>query len=147
MIGENFQFDRVWSILDRSHPKKMKKWNGHFHPLGECDNFLELHFLTGKKSNLTKFDPFWTQNKTIIFILLINVTTYYSKIFWLMRNPFWSSLIKFDPFWTILDRSDPKKPKIKCHGDLGARLELNWIHFSFLSNFHRDRYMKLEKKN
>ena len=26
-----------------------------------------------------------------------------------MRNPIWSSLIKFDQVWSSLDRSDPKK--------------------------------------
>ena len=50
-----------------------------------------------------QFDQVWSkkiQNKTAIFILFVNVTTFYSNIFWLVRNPFWSSLIKFDPFWT-----------------------------------------------
>ena len=33
--------------------------------------------------------------KNYIVILFVNVTTFYSNIFWLVRNPFWSSLIHF----------------------------------------------------
>ena len=66
-------FDQVWSILDRSDPKKIK-------------------------------------NKTAIFILSVNVTTFYSNIFRLVRK---SNLIKFDQVWSILDGSDPKKSKNK----------------------------------
>ena len=43
-------------------------------------------------ASLIKFDPFWTdliqkiQNKTAIFILFVNVTTFYSIILWSNRN-------------------------------------------------------------
>jgi hypothetical protein len=40
-----------------------------------------MNGLIGEKSNLVKFDPFWTdliQNKTAIFILMVDVTTFYS---------------------------------------------------------------------
>ena len=36
-----------------------------------------------------------------ILILSINVT-FYTKFFWLVKNPIWSSFIKFHPFWTNL---------------------------------------------
>ena len=55
---------------------------------------------------MIKFDPFWTdqiqknKNKTVIFILSVNVTTFYSNIFWLVRNPIWSSLIHFGQIWS-----------------------------------------------
>jgi hypothetical protein len=48
---------------------------------------------------LIKFDPFWTdliqknQKQTAIFILSLNVTTFYSNIFRLVKK---SNLIKFD---------------------------------------------------
>ena len=64
---------------------------------------------------MIKFDPFWTdqiqknKNKTVIFILSVNVTTFYSNIFWLVRNPIWSSLIKFDQLWTNLILKNPKQ--------------------------------------
>ena len=67
-------------------------------------------------ASLIHFGQIWSkkiQNKTAIFILFVNVATFYSNIFWLVRNPIWSSLIKFDQVWSILDRSDPKKLKIK----------------------------------
>ena len=49
-----------------------------------------------------KFDQVWSildrsdlfKNKITIFILMVNVTTFYSNIFWMVRNPVWSSLIK-----------------------------------------------------
>ena len=34
------------------------------------------------------------QNKKVISILFLDVTTFYSNIFWLVRNPIWSNLIK-----------------------------------------------------
>ena len=51
------------------------------------------------------FGQIWSKkikNKTAISILSVNVTTFYSNIFRLVRNPIWSGLIKFDPFWTDL---------------------------------------------
>ena len=57
-------------------------------------------------SSLIKFNPFWTdliqkiKNKTAIFILSVNVTTFYSNIFRLVRNPLWSSLIHFGQIWS-----------------------------------------------
>ena len=69
-------------------------------------------------SSLIKFDQVWSsldrsdlkkpKNKTVIFILSVNVTTFYSNIFRLVRNPIWSSLIKFDPFWTDLIQKKSK---------------------------------------
>ena len=58
-------------------------------------------------SSLIKFDPFWTdliqkkiKNKTVIFILSVNVATYFSNIFRLVRNPLWSSLIHLGQIWS-----------------------------------------------
>ena len=83
-------------------------------------------------SNLIQFKPIWSslihfgriwsnliQNKIAIFILVVNVTTLYRNIFWLVRNPIWASLIKFDPFWTDLIQKNPKSnshfyPFCKC---------------------------------
>ena len=73
-----------------------------------------------------QFDPFWTdliqtkiKNITGIFILSVNVTTFYSNIFRLARksslikfDQVWSSLIKFDPFWTDLIQKNKNKTDI-----------------------------------
>ena len=66
--------------------------------------------------SLIKFDPFLTdliqkkiKKTTLISILSVNVTTFYSNIFWLTRNPIdqvWSSLIKFDQVWSSLINFD-----------------------------------------
>ena len=43
-------------------------------------------------TNLDKFNPFWTdliQNKTAIFLLMVNVTTFYSIILW--SNRYWAT--------------------------------------------------------
>jgi hypothetical protein len=74
--------------------------------------------VSGQKvwSSLIHFWQIWSKkikNKIVISDLSVNVTTFYSNIFWLVRNPIWSSLIKFDQVWSTLDRSDPKKSKIK----------------------------------
>ena len=64
-------------------------------------------------SSLIHFGQIWSKkikNKTAIFILSVNVTTFYSNIFRLVRK---SNLIKFDQVWSILDGSDPKKSKNK----------------------------------
>ena len=53
------------------------------------------------------------KNKTILSVLSVNVKTFYSHIFWLVRSPVLSSLIKFEQVWSTLDRSDPKKSKTK----------------------------------
>ena len=68
-------------------------------------------FLDQIRPNLIKLDQIGYEqmkNKTAIFILFVNVATFYSNIFWLVRNPIWSSLIKFDPFWTDLIQKNPK---------------------------------------
>ena len=96
-------FDQVWSILDRFDPK--------------CDNFLYLQLFLLRnqiRSSLIHFEQIWSKkikNKTAIFILSVNLATFYSNIFRLVRNQIWSSLIQFDPFWTDLIRSDRKKWK------------------------------------
>ena len=55
---------------------------------------------------LIKFDPFLAdliqENQTVISIYSVNVTTFNRNIFWLVRNPISSSLIKFDQVWTGL---------------------------------------------
>ena len=64
-------------------------------------------------SSLIHFGQIWSKkikNKTAIFILSVNVTTFYRNIFRLVRK---SNLIKFDQVWSILDGSDPKKSKNK----------------------------------
>ena len=64
-------------------------------------------------SSLIHFGHIWSKkikNKTAIFLLSVNVTTFHSNIFRLVRK---SNLIKFDQAWSILDISDPKKSKIK----------------------------------
>ena len=70
--------------------------------------------------NLIKFDQVWfildgsDQKKILknpaISILSVNMTTFYSIIFWLVRK---SYLFKFNQVWSIFDGSDPKKSKIK----------------------------------
>ena len=95
------QFDQVWSVLDRSDPKN------YF--------YSNIFWLVRNPiwSSLIHFGQIWSikiQNKTAIFILSVNVTTFYSNIFRLVRK---SNLIKFDQVWSILDRSDPKKSKMK----------------------------------
>ena len=73
-------------------------------------------------SSLNHFGHIWSKkikNKTVIFILSVNVTTFYSNIYWLVRNPIWSSLIKSDPFWTDLIQKNQKQnshfyPFCKC---------------------------------
>ena len=64
------KFDQVWSIFDRSDPKKIK-------------------------------------NQMVISILSVNVTTFYSNIFWLVRNPIWSSLIHFGQIWSKTIKKTP----------------------------------------
>ena len=54
-------------------------------------------------SSLYHFGQIWSKkikNKTAIFILFVNVTTFYSNIFWLVRNSIWSSLIHFGQIWS-----------------------------------------------
>ena len=54
-------------------------------------------------SSLIHFGRIWSkkiQTKTAIFILFVNVATFYSNIFWLARNPIWSSLIHFGQIWS-----------------------------------------------
>ena len=56
-------------------------------------------------SSLIHFGQIWSKkikNKTAIFIPSVNVTTFYSKIFWLVRNSLWSSFIKFHQVWSSL---------------------------------------------
>ena len=73
-------------------------------------------------SSLILFGQIWSKkikNKAVIFILSVNVTTFYCNIFRLVRNPIWSSLIKFDPFWTDLIQKIQKQnshfyPFCKC---------------------------------
>ena len=52
---------------------------------------------------IIQFDQVWSildRNETAIFNLFISVTIVYSNIFWLLRNPIWSSLIKFGRIWS-----------------------------------------------
>ena len=61
-------------------------------------------------SSLIHFGQIWSkkiQNQTAIFILFVNVKTFYRNIFLICEK---SNLIKFDPFWTDLIK---KKSKIK----------------------------------
>ena len=61
-------------------------------------------------SSLIKFDQVWSildwydpkkiKNQMAIFILFKNVTTFYSNIFWLVKNPIWSNLIHFGRIWS-----------------------------------------------
>ena len=62
-------------------------------------------------SSLIFFWQIWSQkikNKTVTSTLSVNVTTFYINIFWFVRNPIWSSLIKLDPFWTYLIHKNSK---------------------------------------
>ena len=50
------------------------------------------------QSGLIHFEQIWCKNpkeKTIFIIPFVNVKTFYTNIFWLVRNPIWSSLIHF----------------------------------------------------
>ena len=54
-------------------------------------------------SSLVHFGQIWSKkikNKTAIFILSVNVTTFYSNIFRLVRNLIWSSLIHLRQIWS-----------------------------------------------
>ena len=111
------KFDQVWSILDWYDPKKSKiKW-----PFLFFLKMWQLFIVTFFDWWEIQFDQFWSsfihfgriwskkiKNEMAIFILFKNVTTFYSYIFWLVRNPIWSSLIKFDPFWTDLIQKNQK---------------------------------------
>jgi hypothetical protein len=53
-------------------------------------------------SILIHFWQTWSKkikNEIVISILSVNVKTFYRNIFWFVRNPIWSSLIKFDRVW------------------------------------------------
>ena len=58
----------------------MQGW-GKFRPI-----LFDLNQIIGEKSNLVKFNPFWTDliqsdpKKIAIFILMVDVTTFYSII-------------------------------------------------------------------
>ena len=62
-------------------------------------------------SNLIKFNPVWSildrsdqkmnqKNPALFILFVVNVTTFYGNIFWLVRNPIWSSLIHFGQIWS-----------------------------------------------
>ena len=108
----------IWSSLIKFDPfwtdliQKNQKSNSHFYPFCKCDNFFIVTFFDWREiqfdqvwSTLINFGQIWSEkiwNKTAIVILFVNVATFNSNIFWLVRNPIWSSSIKFDPFWTNL---------------------------------------------
>ena len=72
------KFDQVWSNLIKFEPI----WTN----LDQC--YLIGNILISFDplwTNLDKFNPFWTdliQNKTAMFILMVNVTTFFSIILW-----------------------------------------------------------------
>ena len=94
-------FGQIWS-------KKIKNKTAVFILSGNVTTFYCNIFRLVRKSNLIKFDPFWTdltqkiKNKTAIFVLSVNVTTFYCNIFRLVRKSNLIKLINFDPFWTDL---------------------------------------------
>ena len=106
------KFDQVWSILDRSDPKKIQNKTVIFILVVNVTTFMltffdwwEIQF-----SSLIHYEQIWSnliQNKTAIFILMVNVTTFYSNIFWYVQplesfqfDQVWSSLIHFGQIWS-----------------------------------------------
>ena len=82
-------FGQIWSILI----KKNKIW--------KSDDIFQ--WLFDQKSNLIKFDPFWSILTDVIksdqkINKVENLMIYLDDYF--IRNQIWSSLIHFDPFWT-----------------------------------------------
>jgi len=103
------QFNQVWSILDRCDPKEIKNQITIFILMVNVTTFYSNNFWLVKIqfdqvwSSLIHFGQIWSKkikNKTANIILFVNVKTFDRNTFWFVRNPFWSSLIKFDPFWT-----------------------------------------------
>ena len=88
------KFDHVWSILDGSDPKKSKiKWPFLFF-LKMWQLFIVTFFdwweiqFGQVWSSLIHFGRIWSKkikNKTAIFILFKNVTTFYTHIFWYLH--------------------------------------------------------------
>ena len=101
-------FDQVWSILDRSDPKKIKNRTAIFIHFVNVATFYSNIFWLARNpiwSSLIHFGQIWSKkikNITAMFILSVNVATFYCNMFSLVRNSIWSSLITFDPFLTDL---------------------------------------------
>ena len=65
------------------------------HPVAQVQWFIYQNW----RSSLIKLEQIWSnkiKKETNIFILFINVTNFYPNIFWLVKNPIWSSLDRFD---------------------------------------------------
>ena len=114
---------KVWSILDRSDPKKNQTVISIL-SINVTTFYNNIFWLVKIQfdqvwSILDRSDPKNIQNKTAIVILFVSVATFYGNIFRLVRNPIWSSLIKFDRFWTDLIQKNQKQnghfyPFCKC---------------------------------
>ena len=134
-LSVKIQFDQVWS---KSDPKKIKNQITIYILMVNVTTFYTNIFIGENPiwSSLIKVWSKKNQKKITIFILMVNVTTvysnnfwlvkiqfdqvwsvldrsdpknyFYSNIFWLVRNPIWSSLIKFNPLWTDLIKKHTK---------------------------------------
>ena len=90
------------------------KSNSHFYPICKCEKKLETFFdlweiqFDQVWSSLIHFGQIWSkkiQNQTGIFILFVNVKTFYRNTFWFVRNPIWSSLIHFGQIWSRIKQA------------------------------------------
>ena len=112
-------FDPFWRDLI----KKNQKVNHHFYPICKCDIYTDI-FRLARKSNLIKLDQVWSildgsdpkkskTKQTFLFFLKtwqLCILTFFDICATIKKL---SNLIKFDQVWSILDKSYPKKSKIK----------------------------------
>ena len=93
------KFDQVWSIFDRSDPKKIKNKMTIFILFVNVATIYTNIFWYLQPSESFQFDQVWSslihfgqiwskkiKNKMTIFILFVNVTTFYSIILWSNRH-------------------------------------------------------------
>ena len=88
------KLDQVWSILDRSDPKKNQKQNDHLHPFFlNVTTFYTNIFWYVEPLESFQFDQVWSslihfgqiwskkiKNKMTIFFLFVNVATFITNI-------------------------------------------------------------------
>ena len=83
-------------------------------------------------SSLIHFGQIWSKkkfkNKTVIFILSVNMTSFHWKIYKLVRK---SNLIMFDPFWTDLIK---KNQKVNLHFYPFCKCDIYTDIFRLVSN-------------
>ena len=108
--------NQIWSSLIHFGQiwfKKIKNKRAIFILSVNVTIFYRNIFRLLRKSNMIKFDQVWSilDRSDSIWskknLKIENLMMYFNDYF--IRNPIWSSLIRFDPIWSILihfDRSD-----------------------------------------